>query len=343
MDNKKKIFKILDVVLVIGMLVIITFNTYSMLADGLSIKEFIEQLKIGNSTEIVFAILISFLFSIISFIFSQWGMFSIAYLVYRIIDKKITKKNKKHPKFELDYFRDDLDGLSPAYMSYLIDYDIDIDIDLSAHILKLQLDGYVKEDNNRFFVTDKNQENLSESDKTVLEIINNNFEYSSLFNRYKRNVETEMISHGYIKKLMSKNAFKSIIGIIFFINFISIFSTILFIGGTFITNEIGAIIFFIFMVINMFGPFVLGGIAMIYAFVRVKKGDYERTDKGNELFEKIYGLKKFLEDFTNLDDSTLKESKIREYYLVYALVLGINDKVDDEMINKIKYHMNVNR
>ena len=343
MDKKKKILKILDIVLVIGILFSITLNTYNILSDGSSFTEFVEKIKETELTETMLAIGIGYLFSIISFAFSKWGFISFGYVVYRIIDKKITKKNKKHPKFALEYFRDDLDGLSPAYMSYLIDYDINIDVDMPAHILKLQLDGYIKEENNNFYVTDKSQEGLPESDKTILEIINNNFEYSSLFEKYKRQVETEMISLGYIKKLMSKNIFKSLIGITFLINFISILSTISFMGGTFFVEGLGAILFFISMLINMFGPFVLGVISMIYTFVRAKKGDFERTDKGNELLEKVYGLKNFLEDFTNLDDSTLKESKLREYYLVYALVLGVNDKVDDEMISKIKYHMNINR
>lgn len=343
MDKKKKILKILDIVLVIGIFVSITLNTYNMLAEGLNFKEFIEQLKTAEPTETMFAIGISFLFAIISFAFSKWGFISFGYVVYRIIDKKITKKNKKHPKFALEYFRDDLDGLSPAYMSYLIDYDINIDVDMPAHILKLQLDGYIKEENNNFFVTDKNQEKLSESDKIILEIVNNNFEYSSLFEQYKRQVETEMISLGYIKKLMPKNIFQNLISIMFLINFISIFSTALFMKGTFVVEGIGAILFFIFMIINMIGPFVLGGVSMIYTFVRTKKGDFERTDKGNEMLEKVYGLKNFLEDFTNVDDSTLKESSLREYYLVYALVLGINDKIDDEMINKVKNHVSINR
>lgn len=343
MDKKKKILKILDIALVIGILIIITLNAYSMLAEELNFTEFVEQIKVTDPKQIMFAILIAYLFAIISFAFSKWGMLSFVYLVYRIIDKNITKKNKKHPKFSIEYFRDDLDEISPAYISYLIDYDIDIDVDLSAHILKLQLDGYIKEENNKFFVTDKNQDSLHESDKIVLEIVNNNFEYSSLFRKYKRQVETEMISLGYIKKLMSKNKFKSIIGVIFLINFMSIFSTVLFIGGAIFTEGIFAVLFFILMLINIIGPFVLVLVTIIYTFVRVKKGDFERTDKGNKLLEKIYGLKNFLEDFTNLDDSTLKESRLREYYLVYALVLGVNDKVDDEMINKIKYHMNINR
>ena len=54
MDKKKKIFKILDVVLVIGMLVIITFNTYSMLADGLSMYGRVSRQDIFNKLNELF-------------------------------------------------------------------------------------------------------------------------------------------------------------------------------------------------------------------------------------------------------------------------------------------------
>ena len=51
------------------------------------------------------------------------------------------------------------------------------------------------------------------------------------------------------------------------------------------------------------------------------------------------GLKNFLREFSNLDKSTLKELALREYYIVYAIVLEINENIDDEVLLKIKKQM----
>ena len=61
---------------------------------------------------------------------------------------------------------------------------------------------------------------------------------------------------------------------------------------------------------------------------------YRRTLKGKELLNKAYALKNFLKDFSLIKNRTEKELILWEYYLVYASILGVNVKINDEVIEK---------
>lgn len=340
MDRKKKIFRIIDICLIIGLLIyagVIAVSMIKLQDFNVSVDVMGKDINPGSKTETVIVFVVVFLAAIFIALANPIGLVALIYVVCRIINGYITRKNKKHPKFDIEYFRDDLDKISPAYMSYLIDFELDIDTDVPAHILKLELDGYIKEENNHLVVTDKNKSKLANSDLIILNMVQNDFKNLYKLDEYKLTVENEMERAGYIKKRMPKNQFITIFSIMFALNFLPFFSTIFMIGPM---NEFRMIIFFIVTIISFFSPFILFVFVFAYIFVYARKKSIKRTDKGNEMLEKIYGLKKFLSDFTNLEDSRLKEAKIREYYLVYAIVLDINDVAEDEMLSRIKKTMN---
>lgn len=51
------------------------------------------------------------------------------------------------------------------------------------------------------------------------------------------------------------------------------------------------------------------------------------TKEGKEEINKLHGLKNFLIDFSNIEESELKEIKLLEEYLVYAVGFGVGEKV----------------
>ena len=57
-----------------------------------------------------------------------------------------------------------------------------------------------------------------------------------------------------------------------------------------------------------------------------RKLSYARSEKGEELNEKIEGLKNFTKDYTLLDERTLEEITLWEDYLVYSVLWGQNEK-----------------
>lgn len=72
---------------------------------------------------------------------------------------------------------------------------------------------------------------------------------------------------------------------------------------------------------------------LIEQLIYFNKG-YIRTAKGTKLLTEAYGLKNYLKDFSIMKKRTEKELVLWEYYLVYAVALGVNTKVDDELIDK---------
>ncbi len=53
--------------------------------------------------------------------------------------------------------------------------------------------------------------------------------------------------------------------------------------------------------------------------------NYRRTSKGKNLLHKSLGLKKFLQDFSNIEKVKLEELKLREFYLIYSIVFDFNN------------------
>lgn len=62
--------------------------------------------------------------------------------------------------------------------------------------------------------------------------------------------------------------------------------------------------------------------------------NYRRTVKGKSLLNKAYALKNYLQEYSLIKDRTEEELVLWEYYLVYAVALGVNVKIQDKLIDK---------
>lgn len=85
--------------------------------------------------------------------------------------------------------------------------------------------------------------------------------------------------------------------------------------------------------------FIANGISSIYTTgykgQPSKLEPYKRTIKVKGLLKSIYGLKNFLLDFGNLEEKNYKEVYTRDYYLIYAVALGLNDNIPVEIMKMI--------
>ena len=280
-------------------------------------------------------------FLIITFMFVPAFFYIVGVITYYSTKKKLKKRNMKHKKFEIEYFRDDLKKMSPSYISYLVDFSIETDKDVAAHVLKLYIDKYIKYENDKFVVTDKNQDDLRESDKCLISFIKSNFTDTSLLTKYKYLIKGELISDGYITDEITKRDILYLSSG-FIISFIGLFSLNIFElinPNDFLILNIIKIILGIFFILGI-GCFPAVLVAKILAFV--KYGIGKRTSKGEELLEQIYGLKNFLKDFSIIDKRKLEEVYIQEHYLVYAITLDVNTKVDDDILKKIRKQISKN-
>lgn len=80
-----------------------------------------------------------------------------------------------------------------------------------------------------------------------------------------------------------------------------------------------------------------------YILINIKNiaKNYRRTAKGRELVNKAYALKNYLEDFSMIRERKEEELALWEYYLIYAVALGVNEDLDDEVMDKYVRYINV--
>lgn len=258
-------------------------------------------------------------------------------ITYYSTKRAMIKRNKKHKKFDIKYFRDDLKKMSPSYISYILDFKIELEKDVAAHILKLYLDKYIKYENNKFIITSKSQEDLHESDKCLLDFVKNNFNDVTFLDRYQNQIKLELQEQGYITYFISKRDIISFFSG-FAVSFIGI--TTLSAASSLSGNPLVKFIVFLLCLLFVLGIFFFPAIIVAKIIAYVKYGLGKRTKKGEELLEQIYGLKNFLKDFSIIKERKLEEVYLQEHYLVYALTLGVNNKVDNEILDKIKKHIN---
>lgn len=90
--------------------------------------------------------------------------------------------------------------------------------------------------------------------------------------------------------------------------------------------------------------FIVMALATVgYILINIKNiaKNYRRTAKGRELVNKAYALKNYLEDFTIIRERKEAELALWEYYLIYAVALGVNEDLDDEVMDKYVRYINV--
>lgn len=302
----------------------------------------------------------------------------------RIRKNAIIKKNE-----EYIYYRGDLDKVSPSIIMFVSTFEIDMKKSISSTILKLKLTGYIEEINDGFKCTNKDESNLLESEKMVLNLIRyNNFDKSE----YKKVIEQETLNNKYVVKNHGGIPFR-ILKIIIAISIpIIIFAFSVWLdqyvfenyhvwpeddGHTYIYLEIDKDVKKLnneikdendyysegaggynyrkiradkleysvvrkTLFLNILGTFLIGFIEIfvlialyivINQIIYINK-NYRRTIKGKALLNKAYALKNYLKEYSLIKNRTEEELVLWEYYLIYAVVLDVNVKIEDKIIKK---------
>lgn len=111
----------------------------------------------------------------------------------------------------------------------------------------------------------------------------------------------------------------------------------------FITNIL--IVFFTTLIIKLLGYSLMVGfmvgflLALGFTFFYFVRGESKQnknlklTQKGKEEMSKSLKLKRFMEEYTLLDERTVEEIQIYEKYLPFAISLGVNKKYSNTIYN----------
>lgn len=80
---------------------------------------------------------------------------------------------------------------------------------------------------------------------------------------------------------------------------------------------------------------ILPVISLVLLF-RIRRVTYYLSEKGWKKAKKWAGLKKYLEDYSLLNEKRTRDLGLWEQFLVYATAFGISDKVIEEIKTEIK-------
>lgn len=294
---------------------------------------------------------------------------------------------------EYMYYRGDLDKVSPGIIMFTSMFEMDLKKSISATILKLKLLEYIEEINGEYRYTNKDDSDLLESEKMILNLIRFNIFDK---NEYENAIQKEALTNKYIVKNHGKMSQKIIKIVMAFCIPIVIFVFSMMLdeytlknyhiwpegdGHSYInlekSNDVrrlekqvkdkndyehremadGSIYYsydiiradklkygivrkaFFLHILTIFSMWVAAASVLVAAYVGIRqivyiKKGYIRTIKGNVLLNKAYALKNYLKEYSLIKNRTEKELVLWEYYLIYAVVLGVNEKIEEEIIDK---------
>lgn len=252
---------------------------------------------------------------------------SVIYVMVNYIISKIKIYNieDKITTLDYEYYREILEETSSGILSFVYNKRINyIDILISTFLM-LEKEKIIKIDYNKnnikILLNESNK--LSEYEKYILKILNTESKNGIIqFSTLKKIVKNENFKvnvvelikksskeKGYYKtKNFTSNVMTYVILINFCITMFMIFSN----------TTIG-----VMCLINTFILFFL-------CYIENKK-IYIRTKQGKLLSDKLNGLKKFITDFSIINERQIEEITIWDYYMIYAIVFDLKGKLDREV------------
>lgn len=328
MDNKRKASQIINIIY----WGIILISTISNIAEGLNVN--IKNMAFDEMAIKEYFITVGMIFVVIviSFIISIVENFELTaiYIGMKIAMKKFYKD--KLSKIDLkkyeNYYRDIIQKYSPGVLDYIDDFEIGRNT-LTAILMGLKLKGVINE-----------ELKIIKSDFTELD---ENEKYVCSHIKDLKNIEIEELKYGIIEdckkyKLLEIKKQPQKHKKVPVVNWLIASSILPFI-----------IIFIVFMIdanniiktIAIILPFLLAFIIRFRSAYRItyavanSKEPYVRTKKGEQVNEKLEGLKKYLEEFSSLENKSEEELILWEDYLIYSVIFNQNEKIIKEYQEKI--------
>ena len=266
-----------------------------------------------------------------------------SYLVIRLGITIYNKMKVKLSKNEGIYIRDVDVEYSPAVLSYLQNQKIEKKKDLMASILNLCAKGFLKiekKEENHYelkVVPNKEEELLKKDEKYLYNKICKKEKIN--LNTWTRYIREEFESYHFTKetKIRLSTVFLSLyIGSMIIL---AIYATI---SGNQIGQGLSDMVFITF--------FVAFELAILEPIIKVvlrhlRKGEYldgTYTVKGAKEMKRWDKYKKFLEDYTLLEDKPLESVIVLEKHLAYATVLNVNTSYTKSFIDQLEITHKIN-
>ena len=253
------------------------------------------------------------------------ALFVKMFQVYKeIIMTREIEKTIQGEKIEYIYYRDILNKYSPAILAFLYNKKIKLDDVIVSTLLNLENRNIINMENAKI-KANKNIENLdiTKYEKSILlfckkrtkkgkEILKkelcSDIKEEALEKNLIYNTNLTKFNATYIMELfMAWLIIYILVTILFFIEA----STL---GGWLIT----------------FYAFAFGCIP-IYKVIQAKINPIIKTKKGIEIKAKLNGLKRYIEEFSNISNDGIEKIELFDDYVIYAIIFDLPGKLDREV------------
>lgn len=250
---------------------------------------------------------------------------------YQICKEKITLIMKER-KLSTDiknyiYYRDILDGYLPGTIQYCYKKNINMEDVIVATLLDLKRKSKIKIENGEV-ITNKlvHDMDITDYEKTILLCLCNGGRISK--KELKNKIKEETKKAGLIiGRGPDKGGMAHVLEL--FSGWQLIFNLVNF--PLFTLSSFGGLVYLSYFLIFLCIP--------LCKSLETKVGFTRRTKKGIEISAKMMGLKKYINEFSKIQDNNLDNIELFDDYVIYAIILNLPGKLDKEvkaLYNKLK-------
>ena len=344
MKKKIKFSKIIDILFWSIIIIMAFIELYNGGLKNINISD-LQSINFQeiDALQYITIVLGLFFVTLVSVIFSMFRVFylTVIYFGIKIANKKYNKERIEKVDLKNDnYYREILPKYSPAVLSYLDDFEINKE-DIVATLLMLELKGKINIKGDSIVVLDETIEKLEENEIYILNKVKENtlkdiniLEYASIVRNDALKKGLLQEKQGLKKNIKKRIIINIIIYLLVFIGF-SMIPNFLVIASDSATMILGFILLMILFAFLVFMPYSTIVYISHYKMLNTLY-PYIRNDEGKMINLKLEGLRKYLIDFSKIEEKTKEQLILWEEYLIYSVILGINTKIIDEVYDKIK-------
>jgi len=269
---------------------------------------------------------------------------SIGYIAVKIARRSHRKdKLGKVDYKNTNYYRDLIPKYSIATLSYIHNFSLD-EKDIVATLLSLEMKKKIKI-GDEIIIIDASNDNLTNNEKFIFnELKQNNLKFVDRF-AFEMEVVKDGVESGVLelasttKKKKLKFFIKNIIIYLIIIGLYNGLQEVVPLLNELPKNMISNTLFIIIAgpigILVMFYPVVIVVSLIMYIFLKAIN-PYNRTKEGKQLNKMLIGLNKYIQEFSVMDERNKDDIALWGDYLIYSVIFGINTKIVDEVMAKIK-------
>ena len=248
------------------------------------------------------------------------------YVGIKIAYKRYLKSKLEKIDFKNDnYYRDIIQKYSIGVISYIDSFKVEKK-DIVAALLGLELKGKIKI-KKTIRIIDTDEEELTESEKYIFNCLKegrinkvNTIEYETILIQECERMNLLKTGKFSVEGFFNKRGMTLLI--------ICLLCILLAVFGK---GKFDGLI--IIMMIFIIPALFFGTI--IYMALNISN-PYIRSKDGKILNEKLEGLRKYLKDYSSMEEKEKEELILWEDYLIYSVIFNINNKVLEEINEKLK-------